>query len=58
LKEEEEDRGGVRVAVSQYVKRKAAQKKAGVYAIYNSNGEAQYIGFARSILAAVKVNIP
>jgi len=53
--EVEEDRGGVRVAVSRYVQRKAAQKKAGVYAIYNSSGEAQYIGFARSILAAVKV---
>jgi hypothetical protein len=55
VQEEEEDRGGVRVAVSRYVQRKAAQKKAGVYAIYNGSGEAQYIGFARSILAAVKV---
>jgi Fe-S cluster biogenesis protein NfuA len=53
-REEEEDQGGVRVAVSRYVQRKAAQKKAGVYAIYNSRGEPQYIGFARSILAAVK----
>jgi hypothetical protein len=56
LQEEEEDQGGVRIAVSRYVQRNAAQKKAGVYAIYNSSGKAQYIGFARSILSAVKVN--
>ena len=53
---QEEDTGATAVEVERYVKERLGENRAGVYAIRDSSNVVQYVGYARSILSAVKVS--
>ena len=53
---QEEDTGATAVEVERYVKERLGENRAGVYAIRDSSNAVQYVGYARSILSAVKVS--
>ena len=53
---QEEDTGATAVEVERYVKERLGENRAGVYAISDSSNVVQYVGYARSILSAVKVS--
>ena len=50
-----EDDGTTLVPVAQYLEGRDGEKPLGVYALYDSNRNLQYVGYGRNIVLAVKV---
>ncbi len=52
-----EDDGTTLVPVAQYLEARDGEKPLGVYALYDSSRNLQYVGYGRNIILAVKVDI-
>ena len=52
---QEEDRGQVQIPVENYLSNRFTEKRAGCYAVYGKDEGLQYIGYARSVVGAIKV---
>ena len=52
---QEEDRGQVQIPVENYLSNRFTEKRAGCYAVYGKDKGLQYIGYARSVVGAIKV---
>ena len=50
-----EDRGEVQIPIENYLSDRFTEKRAGSYAVYGKDSCLQYIGFARSVVSALKV---
>lgn len=53
-----EDEGRSLVQVTEYILSRDGAKPVGVYALYDSQQQLQYIGLARNMVLAIKVSIP
>ena len=51
-----EDDGTTLVPVAQYLKARDGEKPLGVYALYDSSRNLQYVGYGRNIILAVKAS--
>ena len=52
-----EDDGTTLVPVAQYIEAREGEKPLGVYALYDSKRNLQYVGYGRNIVLAVKVGL-
>lgn len=50
-----EDDGTTLVPVAQYLEAREGEKPLGVYALYDTNRNLQYVGYGRNIILAAKV---
>lgn len=51
-----EDDGTTLVLVAQYLEARDGEKPLGVYALYDSSRNLQYVGYGRNIILAVKAS--
>ncbi len=53
-----EDDGATLVDLDSFVARREGERLTGVYALYDARRSLQYVGYARSIVLAIKVPLP